>query len=133
MRFEFDTDYASEKSNWLFSLNYIDVAQTVDVDSERSSLVPEEFQLDQNYPNPFNPTTRIQYQLAEDSQVSLTIYDIAGKLITTLINEALQPAGYYDIQWNGEDRSGNQVSTGVYLCRLNAGTYNKTMKMVLLH
>lgn len=92
---------------------------------------PTEYQLSQNYPNPFNPTTTISYELPEQSAVSLTVYDIRGQEITTLQNGA-KPPGNYEVQWNGLNESGSPVSTGVYFARLQAGDYNKTIKMVLL-
>lgn len=92
---------------------------------------PNNFKLHQNYPNPFNPLTTISYALPTTSDVTLTMYDVAGKLVTTL-QRAHQPAGWYDIQWDATDDSGNPVSTGVYFCRLNAGDISKTIKMILL-
>lgn len=87
--------------------------------------------LNENYPNPFNPTTTISYSLAVPANLTLTVYDISGVEITTLKN-GYQDSGYYDIQWNGKNQSGNPVSTGVYFCRLQAGDYNQTIKMVYL-
>ena len=69
------------------------------------------FLLNQNYPNPFNPTTTISYDLPSVGDVTLTIYDIAGRTITTL-TDAHQSAGSYSIQWNGTEDSGNPGSTG---------------------
>ena len=89
------------------------------------------FRLHQNYPNPFNPTTTISYDLPELSKINLTIYDVTGREITILHNQE-QPAGHYDVQWNGVDESGHSVSTGVYFARLKAGDYSKTIKMVYL-
>lgn len=89
------------------------------------------FKLRQNYPNPFNPATTISYELPEVSDVTLVVYDINGRTITTLI-DSQQPAGMYNIQWNGQDDRVNLVSAGVYFCRLQAGEYNKTIKMVYL-
>jgi len=84
-----------------------------------------------NYPNPFNPSTTIQYELPELSTVVLSIYDIRGREVRTLL-EGTKPPGSYEVQWNGVDNSGNPVSTGVYFCRLQAGSYSKTIKMVYL-
>jgi len=90
-----------------------------------------EYRLQQNYPNPFNPITTIQYSLPEAGVVNLTIFDIRGHEIMTLLN-AQKPPGNYEVQWNGLDQSGNQVSTGVYFARLQTGDYSKTIKMVYL-
>ncbi len=85
----------------------------------------------QTFPNPFNPVTTISYDLPEHSEVTLTVYDVTGREMVTLQNEE-HPAGHYEVRWNGVDDSGNQVSTGVYFARLQAGNYSKTIKMVLL-
>lgn len=84
-----------------------------------------------SFPNPFNPTTTISYDLPESSEVTLTVYDIAGREVKTLQSQE-QPAGNYAVQWNGVDESANQVSTGVYFAQLQAGGYSKTIKMVYL-
>lgn len=87
--------------------------------------------LPQNYPNPFNPTTTISYVLPETSEVKLTIFDITGRQVANLTDD-IQPAGNYDLQWNGIDGNGIQVITGVYFCRLEAGEFSQTIKMVYL-
>jgi len=87
--------------------------------------------LHDNYPNPFNPITNIGYTLLSPSNVTLAIYDVTGRIITTL-KDTQQPIGYYDIKWNGRDKSGNDVSTGIYLCLLQADDYSKTIKIVYL-
>ncbi|MEA3287006.1 MAG: FlgD immunoglobulin-like domain containing protein [Candidatus Marinimicrobia bacterium] len=93
--------------------------------------VPLHYALHQNYPNPFNPTTTIRYDLPEASDVELFIYDVRGRLVNTLTTEH-RPSGAYQAQWNGINQTGNPVSTGVYFCRLEAGSYNKTIKMLFL-
>jgi hypothetical protein len=86
-----------------------------------------------NSPNPFNPTTTIRYSIAEDGPVTLRIYDTAGRLIRTLVDEPQSPrAGGFTIAWNGQNDKGREVSSGVYFCRLNAGKQSQTIKMVLL-
>ena len=93
--------------------------------------LPTEFRLSQNYPNPFNLQTLIQYQLAEESWVSLRIYNIQGQAVRTLADEQ-QEVGYYTVPWDGRDDLGVGVATGLYFYRIQAGTYTKTMKMLLL-
>ncbi|MFQ5605449.1 MAG: FlgD immunoglobulin-like domain containing protein, partial [bacterium] len=93
--------------------------------------VPSSFALKQNYPNPFNPSTIISYQLSAVSDVELTIYNQLGQEIRTLVN-ARKPAGTFQIEWNGRDRVGKQVASGVYLYRLKAGSFVQVRKMVLL-
>ncbi|MEA3285915.1 MAG: T9SS type A sorting domain-containing protein [Candidatus Marinimicrobia bacterium] len=92
---------------------------------------PDEFRLNQNYPNPFNPVTTISYSLVEQTPVELTVFDIRGQQIIQLLDES-KPPGNYKVQWNGLDRSGNPISTGVYFCRLQAGSFSQTIKMVVL-
>ncbi len=83
------------------------------------------------YPNPFNPSTTLRYGLPEEAAVSLFIYDIKGNLIKTFTRET-KAAGWYEHTWNGIDDSGQPVSTGLYLTRLQAGSYTKTIKMLYL-
>jgi hypothetical protein len=87
--------------------------------------------LHKNYPNPFNPSTIIKYDLPNTSEVVLRIYNTLGQEVATLINEA-QIAGEKLVVWNGSDRFGNQVSSGIYIYRLEAGDFVKSRKMVLL-
>ncbi len=91
----------------------------------------DNFRLFANYPNPFNATTRLSYELSVASPVELNIYNLSGTLVNTLVRE-YQPAGRYEINWNGRDLSGNPVSTGVYLYQLHAGSRTATRKMVLM-
>ena len=93
--------------------------------------VPATTFLTQNYPNPFNPSTTIRYGLPEESNVSLVIYDIRGNLIQTMRSE-YQPAGWYDVVWNGETAEGKSISTGIYFARLTAGDYSQVIKMLYL-
>jgi hypothetical protein len=87
--------------------------------------------LDQNVPNPFNPTTTIAYAIASDNQVSLTIYDVAGRKVRTLVNER-QKADAYKLVWDGVNDAGSKVASGVYFYKLVAGKFTQTKKMVLL-
>jgi len=89
------------------------------------------FHLSQNYPNPFNPETVIEYVLTENSVVRLSIYNILGQHIKTLIDE-YQKTGYKKVTWNGKDKTGRQVSSGVYFYRLKTDTITQVKKMVLL-
>jgi len=83
------------------------------------------------YPNPFNPTTTIKYQLPIHAEVTLSIYDIQGRHIKTLVKKS-QPTGHYETQWNGTDNDGMQVAAGMYFARLQAGSYSSVGKLVLL-
>ncbi|RMH72208.1 MAG: T9SS C-terminal target domain-containing protein, partial [Gemmatimonadetes bacterium] len=93
--------------------------------------VPENFALSQNYPNPFNPVTKITYALPEAANVSLRIYDVTGRLVTTLVDGAHE-AGYFNVTWTGTDDLGNAVSSGVYFYVIQAGDFTQTRSMTLL-
>jgi len=84
-----------------------------------------------NYPNPFNPETTIYFSLAETENVTLEVYNIKGQKIRTLIKEQM-PAGPHLIVWNGKDNSERNVSSGIYLYRLNTSGYQATKKMILM-
>ena len=96
-----------------------------------SGVIPNIFTLHPAYPNPFNPVTSLRYDLPEQTQVTLTIYDLMGREVTQLINTT-QEAGYKSVQWNATDMHGKPVSAGVYLCQIRAGEFVQTRKMVLL-
>ena len=88
--------------------------------------IPVRFELKQNYPNPFNPSTVINYQLAVNSDVTLKVYDILGKEVTTLVDE-YKPAGSYKVEFIS-----SSLSTGIYFYQLRAGSFTETKKMVLM-
>ncbi|MEC9105955.1 MAG: choice-of-anchor D domain-containing protein [Candidatus Neomarinimicrobiota bacterium] len=99
--------------------------------SENESLLPAEFALHQNYPNPFNPQTRIRYDLPENSMVNITVYDMLGREVKTLVNQ-VQNAGFKSIIWDATNDYGKAISAGIYLYQIQAGDYIHTQKMVLL-
>jgi len=101
---------------------------SLSVDEE---FIPTEFALHQNYPNPFNPVTTLNYGLPEQSMVVMTVYDLMGREVTTLVNQ-VQKAGYHTIRWNGTDQSGQVVSAGLYIYQITAGDYSVARKMILL-
>jgi hypothetical protein len=86
----------------------------------------------ENYPNPFNPTTIIRSALPEPAAVTLEVFDVAGRLVQTLVRGKKRPAGVFEAEWNGTDSAGRPVSSGVYFYRLHAGTESLTRKAVLL-
>ena len=86
---------------------------------------PPTFRLAQNFPNPFNPGTTIRYELPEAANVSLTIFNILGQVVATLVDEKKE-AGGYQVQWNA-----STVPSGIYFCRLRAGAHTETQKMVV--
>ncbi len=99
--------------------------------SEEPKTSPTEYALLQNYPNPFNPTTSIRYQLPISGLVKIFVYNLTGELIRTLVN-AVQPAGFHEIEWDGMSDSRIQVSSGLYVYRINAGDFVQARKMMLV-
>jgi len=93
--------------------------------------VPKQFKLSQNYPNPFNPTTKIQYQLPEATNVSIEIFDIMGRNVRTIMHEEYKEPGYHEITWNGTDNFQRKVASGIYIFYLRSELYKKAIKMVL--
>jgi len=87
--------------------------------------------LHQNVPNPFNPSTSIAFYLPEKSHVRIDVYDVAGRLVTTLTDGA-RPGGSHNVEWNGSDASGRTAASGVYFYRLVAGKFEQMKKMILL-
>ena len=99
--------------------------------SIQSESIPLQYILGQNYPNPFNPVTSLRYNLPEDGMVNITIYDMMGRVVKTLVN-SLQTAGYKSIRWNATNNRNEPVSAGLYLYTIQAGEFRQTKKMVLL-
>lgn len=93
---------------------------------EAALTIPTEFQLCQNFPNPFNPSTSIIYRLEKRMSVLLEVYNILGQKVETLIDGS-QEAGEHQVRW-----AGRSVPSGVYLCRMKAGKFTETRKMLLL-
>ena len=94
-------------------------------------VVPAEFGLEQNYPNPFNPATTINVSVATNSHILLNVYDINGRLISTLADD-MYDTGYHSFIWNGIDQSGNKVSAGIYFYSLHTKEMTLTKKMILM-
>ncbi|MDW7679269.1 MAG: T9SS type A sorting domain-containing protein, partial [bacterium] len=100
------------------------------IDKERDKL-PEKFVLDQNYPNPFNPETTINYQLAEEGHVKITVFNMHGQIVSTLVDQH-QSAGYYSIVWRASEQSGSTLPSGVYLYQIENEHFKQLRKMILL-
>jgi hypothetical protein len=96
------------------------------VDDENNPVAVINFDLQQNYPNPFNPTTQIRFALAEQSQVTLKVYNILGKEITTLVND-VKGSGVHEVSFNGAG-----LASGVYFYKLQTGKFTQTRKMILI-
>ncbi|MCX6165638.1 MAG: T9SS type A sorting domain-containing protein [Ignavibacteriae bacterium] len=105
---------------------YGDTLTLVGISTSPNTNTPDKFELMQNYPNPFNPTTNIKYQLGNNSFVSLKVYDILGKEVATLINE-YKKAGTYEVRFDGKN-----LSSGIYLYKINAGDFSETKMMSLV-
>lgn len=101
-------------------------APIVSIENSDPSIYPAEFLLSQNYPNPFNPLTRINYSLTGRVKVSIKVYDLMGRLVTTLVNEFLD-AGAYEVLFDGKD-----LATGIYFYQLTAGDFCVTKKLMLI-
>ncbi len=108
----------------------ITIEEVVGIDNY-SIVGPNKFVLNQNYPNPFNPSSIISYSLLEPGFVTLQIYDIFGREIRILINQA-QDAGIKTVIWDSKNDNGKSVSAGVYLYQVRVGGFTQTKKMVLL-
>ncbi len=98
-------------------------------DSENE--LPTSLHISQNYPNPFNPSTTIEYSLPTRTDVQIDVYNLLGQLVVRLVHEN-QSAGSYQINWDGKDRNGQTLSSGVYLYRISTDSFTSTKKMLLL-
>jgi hypothetical protein len=94
--------------------------------------VPAVFSLAQNSPNPFNPVTTLRFGLPQPAQVTLKVYDGAGRLCATLLERAPLPGGFHALTWRGIDDAGRRLSSGIYFCRIEAGDFRATSKMTML-
>jgi len=117
-----------ESGNWS-GLSNVEPATTLEFGLDID--VPESYQLSQNYPNPFNAATRIEYYVPLPSHVTLSVYDILGRTVETLVDEQ-KTIGEHDVIWSGLDADGNQVASGLYFYHLRAGEHNYSRKMLLL-
>ncbi|MBN2225805.1 MAG: SBBP repeat-containing protein [candidate division Zixibacteria bacterium] len=100
-------------------------------ESSPDILLPTDPELYQNYPNPFNPSTTIRLYLPQSATVSLSVYNIAGQKVATLLSKTVEP-GYTSVVWNGDDGFGHQAASGVYFYRLETGTTTISRRMLLL-
>lgn len=96
-----------------------------------SSEIPEEFYLYQNYSNAVNPSTTIKFSLPERTTVKLTVLNLHGQEVATLVAGEM-PAGIHKVTWDGRDEAGKAFSSGPYFYHLSAGTFRETRKMILL-
>ena len=92
---------------------------------------PQAYELMQNYPNPFNPSTSIGFSLPQTGHVTVNVYDMTGRLVSTLVNDVLNE-GAHVVDWNGQDNFGDVVSAGVYIYSLESSDMIMTKKMIFL-
>jgi hypothetical protein len=98
---------------------------------ENKTPLNSDFKLYQNYPNPFNPITSLQYDLTKDGVVNITIYDMMGRLVKTLVDGS-QTAGFKTVQWDATNDRNEPISAGLYLYTMQKGQHRETGKMVLI-
>ena len=104
----------------------VDVAEV-----DKGGMLPTDFALAQNYPNPFNPTTIIEFDVPVRSHVTLTVYNMLGQEVVTLVDQG-RDAGFHQVDWDGRSSSGSSVSSGIYFYKLEADSFVQTKKMMLL-
>jgi hypothetical protein len=140
----FDSAFVPPAANWVFTNTagttfppaITQVCFTVknpwfsDAEDE-GQMIPYTFDLGQNYPNPFNPTTVIKYSIARKCEVNISIFNILGQKVKTLVDQE-QEAGVYNEPWDGDDDYGNQVASGIYFYKMYTSDYVETRKMVLM-
>jgi subtilisin family serine protease len=108
-------------------MNIVPVEET----ASAAQGMPDGYALSQNHPNPFNPSTTISYSLPQAGQATLRIYNVGGQLIRILV-DSIQSEGEYAVRWDGCDRDGQRVTSGIYFYRLSAGNWSQAKKMVLM-
>ena len=108
-----------------------DIDYVATMTEEILNNIPSVYSLSQNYPNPFNPITKMNYALPKRSRVIISVYNVLGQEVTTLLNKE-QDYGYHTVTWNGTDRIGKQVASGVYFARLTTKNFGQTKKMLML-
>ena len=123
--FESGKIIASDLQSGLFVLEH---QQSVNIEKPN---VPDGFNLKQNYPNPFNPTTRINYTIGMESFVNLTVFDVSGNFVKTLVNSH-KPTGIHSLQWDGTNELDKKMPSGSYFIKIKTGEFTQSRKMILL-
>jgi len=125
-----ETNEDNKNSGTLY-LDNLQATFTITGVRENDNAEAAVFQLAQNYPNPFNPNTNISFHVPESSPVSLQVFDLRGRLVTTLVNTQVEP-GWFTREWNGTDTAGKLVSSGMYIYRLETPSRSEMKKMVFM-
>ena len=124
-----------DEDNELFNIEEIQfngiVYELTDLLSSSKNLIPDQFAFYQPFPNPFNPKTTITFDLPEEMEVNLNVFDINGRLVQTLNRSKLR-AGNYSFDWEGTDQFGMKVTSGVYFIRIDAGSFKSIKKTLLV-
>jgi len=132
--YTFTDNTVSAGAEYRYRLGDVNVAGIVTMHSliaVTMTALPQSTELLNAYPNPFNPETTIKYTLHQDAQVTITVYDLLGRQVKTLVDEQ-QPAGSYQAVWNGTDAVGAQAASGAYLVRMETAEVTQTQKVLLV-
>ena len=132
MSLQFVDNGTPGSGNWVTAAATPNEANQTSTSIDDFDEAPNAFRLHANYPNPFNPTTAISYDLQQNGNVHLAVYDVFGREIAELVNNT-QASGTYSVNWNGQDASGQTVASGVYFYRLTLdGITSRSRVMTLL-
>jgi len=112
-------------------INGITYGTITSVNDDKSESTPTDFILFPNYPNPFNAGTTISFNINSTLTINLAIYDLLGRKINTLINQEIS-SGTHRLFWNGKNENGDELSSGIYICRLQSSSYSFQRKMLML-
>lgn len=127
VRFRLTADAGQVADGWYVDdVKLTNYCATLTGISGNNNGIPMKFALEQNFPNPFNPSTMIKYQLPNESQVKITVFDILGKEVAILVNEK-KTAGFYEVQFDA-----SKYATGLYLYKIEAGNFTEVKKMMLI-
>lgn len=110
---------------WMY-VDYLATPSILSTGVENTSSLPTNFSLEQNYPNPFNPSTTINFNVAKASNVKLTVYNVLGQKVATLVDERMN-AGTYNVKFDAR-----KLASGIYFYRLEAGAFTSNKKMMLI-
>jgi 5'-nucleotidase len=124
-------DYPEGGEGRILTEGTVDIVDDGSDEAEQDSTPVAFTALRQNYPNPFNPMTTIVFDLPRSERVHVGVYDVAGRLVTTLVND-VRDAGSHSVVWTGRDEAGNPVPSGTYFYRMDTGSTSRTRTMVLL-
>ncbi|HLF15068.1 MAG TPA: multiheme c-type cytochrome [Bacteroidota bacterium] len=126
-----DGSRGAHNPKYVIALLQRSLDQITDIDFSGNEPIPSEYVLTQNYPNPFNPSTQIKVGLTTGSNAVLTVYNVLGEKVATLMDGRYAP-GVYNITWDGKDQSGRMLAGGIYIYRLQTPEFTSVKKMILL-